>query len=85
MKIHLHIERVILDGFPVRETRGVLGALRQELARLLVEGGLSHQLSQGGVVPFVRGGEIIGGKNSHPERLGTRVARAVYTGIGVRK
>ena len=85
MKIHLHIERVVLDGVPVDQPRLLRKALEQELANRLMEGGLSPDLRSGGAVPSVRGGAIELSQRSHPTRLGSQIADAVYRGIGARK
>jgi hypothetical protein len=86
VNIHVHIERLVLDhDVPSSEVRGVGRSLQQELTRLLSAGGLSPQFLEGGALPSVRGGAI----GSHTDRaatpLGSRVARAVYEGIGTRK
>lgn len=85
MKIHLHIERLVLDGVPVDEPRVLRGALERELTCRLMEGGLSPDLRSGGAVPSVRGGAIELGQGSNSARLGTQIAGAVYPGIGARK
>ena len=56
MKIHLHIERLVLDGVAVDQPRVLRTAMEQELAGRLKEGGLSPELRSGGAVPSVRGG-----------------------------
>jgi hypothetical protein len=85
MKIHLHIERLILDGVAVDQPRILSKALEQELAGRLMEGGLSPELRSGGAVSSVRGGAIELGHGSHPAKLGTQIAGEVYRGIGARK
>ena len=85
MKIHLHIERVVLDGVPVDQPRILRRALQQELASRLMQGGLSPDLRSGGAVPSVRGGAVELGQGSPSARLGTQIAGAVYRGIGARK
>jgi hypothetical protein len=85
MKIHLHIERVVLEGVAVDQPRILRKALEQELTGRLKEGGLSPELSAGVAVPHMRGGEIERAQVSHPARLGTQIAGAVYRGIGARK
>jgi hypothetical protein len=59
--------------------------LEQELTGRLKEGGLSPELSAGVAVPHMRGGEITLGQGSHPARLGSQIAGAVYCGIGAGK
>ena len=82
MKIHLHIERLVLDGVAVDQPRILREALEHELMSRLKEGGLSRELRSGAVVPHVHGGAIELGQSSHSARLGSQIAGAVYRGIG---
>ena len=85
MKIHLHIDRLVLDGVAVDQHRILRRALEQELASRLMQGGLSLDLRSGGAVPSMRGSAIELGQGSNPTRLGAQIAGAVYRGIGARK
>ena len=85
MKIHLHIERVVLEGVAVDQPRILRKALEQELTGRLKEGGLSPELSAGVAVPHMRGGEIELARGSHSARLGTQIGGALYRGIGAKK
>ncbi len=67
MKIHLHIERLVLDGVAVDQPRILREALAQELTSRLTEGGLSPELRPGGALPYLRGGAIELGQGSEPE------------------
>lgn len=84
MKINLHIERLVLEGVQADQPRLLRQALEQELTGRLREGGLAQELSRGGAVPHVDGGSIglDQGTRSHPAKLGTQIAGAVYRGIG---
>jgi hypothetical protein len=84
MKIHLHVERLVLDGLPVtsNESAYVQAAVESELERLLTEGGLSHELQRGITVPGVRAGSLQFGEAQHAAGLGHGIARAVHEGIG---
>jgi hypothetical protein len=84
MTINVHIERLVLDD-PASsgDVRGVRRSLQHELTRLLREGGLSRELQDGAAVPSVRAGSI-GSADRAKTPLGSRVARAVYDGIGAR-
>ena len=55
MTIHVHIERLVLDGLPVTHAQGpqVRAAVEAELARWLAERGLAPGLAQGGAAPSV--------------------------------
>jgi hypothetical protein len=85
MNINVHIERVVLDGVPVDQPRSLRRALEQELTSRLTEGGLLPELRSGGAMPHVRGGAIELSRRSHPARLGSQIAGAVYRGIGARR
>ncbi len=85
MSVHVHIERLVMDGVAADGADGIGRGLERELARLLREGGLSHALRRGGAVPSVRGGDLVRRGDAHPETVGTNIAAAVYAGIGVGK
>jgi len=82
MKINVYIERVILDGVPVDHPRLVQRALEQELTHRLMEGRLPPELHRGAAVRHVSAGAIEISKGLPATKLGTRLAGAVYRGIG---
>jgi hypothetical protein len=82
-RINVSIERLVLDGLPIEPGQGnaVRKAVEAELSRLLVDGGIGHELASGGAVPSVPGGSIEIGEKSHPRNLGRQIAGAVYGGL----
>ena len=84
MNIHLHIERLVLDGLPLEHGQGahVQAAVEAELARLLTEGGVAEGWQTGGAVPEVRADPIHLGAGARPAEIGGQIARSVYGGIG---
>lgn len=84
MKVDLHIERLVLDGLPIdpADHPRLQEAVAAELTRLFAAGGVHRELRQGGAVPSVRAGAIEVGRAVDARGLGTRIARAVYGGIG---
>ncbi|MGH8527538.1 MAG: hypothetical protein ACREXY_26010 [Gammaproteobacteria bacterium] len=84
MKINLHIERLVLDGFPMERGRASLvqAAVEAELTRLLASGGLSDDLQSGSALYNVRTAGIQLANDGSPARLGEQIAGAVYGGIG---
>src|SRR5215471_11387998 len=84
MKIKLHIERLVLDGLPVSRLHGPLvqAAVERELTRLLMHGGLSHELRRGGAIAAVRGESIRLARQNQAGALGEQIGRAVYGSIG---
>lgn len=83
MNIHLHIERLILDGLPIERNQAshVQAAVEAELTRLLGDNGLAAALQAGGAIPSVRANEIQLG-DSNPTHMGNHIAQSVYSGIG---
>jgi hypothetical protein len=84
MNIHLHIERLVLDGLNIGPGQGsqVKAAVEAELSRLLTEGGLAPALQVNGAMQNVRANSIQTSGNTNPSRLGQEISRAVYGGIG---
>ena len=87
MKIHLHIDRLILEGLPVNSRQGpqIGSAIQEELTRLLEAHGLSGGLRRGISVPRMRVGTLQVSAESQPGKLGTGIARAVHEGLGSAK
>jgi ribulose kinase len=84
VNIRLHIDRLVLDGLHLSRHQSALvrAAVEHELDKLLVEGGLSPQLATGGSLAAITGGSIQATHQSRPSVLGTKIAAAVYSGIG---
>jgi len=80
MNIHLHIERLVLDGLTVdgRHAPLVREALEAELTRLLTHSGLSSGLQTGGVFRRLEGDAIDRGDQKMPAQLGQQIAKSVY-------
>ena len=84
MKIHLHIERLVLHGLPLSASERPLlqAAMEAELTQLLRNGELSDELRAGATLAQVRAGALRVGKESSPKKLGTDIAHAVHQGLG---
>lgn len=83
MRIHVHVESLVLDGVPVEEAGlpRVKEALAAELGRLLEEGGLARELAAGGAFAARRGGALHLTSARTPPALGREIGRAVYGGL----
>lgn len=79
--IELHIEELILHGFPHGDRYRVAEAIERELTRLFVEQGIPATLSHGGEVAFLNGDSFNVAPGSKVEAIGTQVAQSVYGGI----
>lgn len=84
MNINLHIERLILDGVPVKHRQRPLlqATIETELVRLLAAGELASNLLVGGSLPQVPAGTIQLTDENNPTPLGQQIAQAIYGGIG---
>jgi hypothetical protein len=83
MKISVHIEKLVLDGVPLRGAERPLlqAAVERELTRLLA-GGVSREFRGGASVAHVQGGAMrISGRET-PVQMGSGIASAVHQGIG---
>jgi|SRR5271165_4828852 len=79
MNINVHIERLILDGLPVKGSDGsiIQAAVETELSRLLGEQGLAGMST--GAVANLSAGPIELPRGSKPARLGHQIAQAIQT------
>ena len=82
--IHLHIERLILDGLPITRQQGpqVQAAVEAELTRLLTENGLAPELQSGGALPRLNANTIQLTPGGSPAQIGQQIAQSVYSGMG---
>jgi len=87
MNIHLHIERLVLDGLPITGQQAPLvqAAIEAEMTRLLTTQGLAANLQAGGALPTIRADALQFAPGSSPTHLGAQIAQAVYGGIGIAK
>jgi len=83
MKIHVHIERLVLDGLPVdRHSASLIQeAVQAELSRLFAESGASQSLLSGGAIPSLRTAPIQIAPQSKPNSFGHNIAEAVHGGF----
>jgi len=82
--IHLHIERMNLEGIdmPITQHGELQAALTAELTRLLAEGGLSPSLAQGGAYDQAPTDRMILSDQPQPDTMGRQIAQSIYGGIG---
>ena len=84
MNLRIHIERLVLDGLPLGPADGpvVQMAVEAELTRLLMQGGLSPELTANTALPARAGAALPMQDGATPAEMGHGIARAVYGGIG---
>lgn len=81
MRLDLHIDRLVLEGFSPAEGRVVGRALERELARLVARDGLPAGLDARGSIPRIDAGTVGLGRTARPAAAGRQLARRVYNGL----
>lgn len=81
MKIHVHIDRLVLDDVGVAREHGpvVSDAVERELARLMA--GIPHANFACRAVSSVRAPEILHGAEDPAQITGARIAGSVHSAI----
>lgn len=84
MNVELHIERLVLDGLPVRPggRAALTGALGDELRLLIETGGIPPELMGGGAIPRLTAPLVPIPPAAAASPLGRAIARSVYTSLG---
>lgn len=82
MKIHLHIDRLIVEGLHISSTHGgpLKAALSAELSRLLATQEWSSSLRSESVA-YLRGNTFSAAPSDSPRQLGNKIAKAVHGGV----
>jgi hypothetical protein len=79
--IHLHIEELVLHGFPSRDRHRIGEAMQRELTRLFTEERTPPALAKSAEIDRLNGGTFPMTTAPRPEATGTQVARAVFGGF----
>jgi hypothetical protein len=77
-QIELHIEELILHGFPPDRRYAIAQAIEMKLTRLLTEQKIPAALKQDGIVRSINAGSIHINNESKSEATGNKIANAVY-------
>ncbi len=79
-RVELHIEELVLEGFPAGDRYRIGDAVERELARLLEVRGVPGNFSRAGEIERIDGGSFEVARGSRAEWVGVQVARAAYEG-----
>ncbi len=79
--VKMHIEELVLYGFATGDRYRIGAAVRNELERLLVEGGLAAALVESRSIEALDGGSFSFAPGAKAQTIGTHAARAVYGGL----
>lgn len=83
--IVVHIDRLVLDGIPLYQADSprFQRAIEGELAQLLREGGISHDLMTGGPRPNLPDHSPVLTMDKDSKIAGKQIAKEVYRRIGI--
>jgi hypothetical protein len=80
--VEMHIEELVLHGFPPGDRYMISDAIESELVRLLGDQGVPNSLHVESAADELSGATFITSQNTKPLAIGRSVARAVYQGLG---
>ncbi len=82
MAVDLHIEELVLHGFPSRDRHRIADAMRLELMRLLRAGGAQQGLGKASLASDrIAGGSFRVKADGTPQAAGQEIARAVFRSL----
>ncbi|MBN1262102.1 MAG: hypothetical protein JXB35_15595 [Anaerolineae bacterium] len=79
--VRVHIETLVLEGFPPQEQGRIARAVEQELARLYATQETGRVIPETGVIDHVDAGSFEVAPGASPDAIGAQVARAIYRGL----
>jgi len=79
--VKLHIEELVLHGFPPGDRYRIAEEVQLELERLFAEGGVSRRLAMDGEAAAVDAGAFELRRGARTDAIGAPIAQAVYRGI----
>jgi hypothetical protein len=79
--IELHIEELVLDGFPVQDGDVIATTVRQELGRLMSEGDVPSRLMQSNDIGQLDISTVELESGTDAEATGRRIAASIYGGL----
>lgn len=77
--VTLHIEELVLTGFPSGSRHAIADAVQAELARLMGDGGIGNALARGGNYDELRGDAFMLAPRFGPQASGRAIAERLYT------
>ena len=79
--VDLHIEELVLEGFPHLDRARLGMAIGEALAHLIETQGIPAGLAQEGAIASLEGGTFTVPPESNPQAIGEQIARAIYGGL----
>ncbi len=79
--IELHIEELVLDGFPSQDKNRIASVVQQELQHLLSKGELPQRMMRSDDITRLDGGAIQVEPGAPAKSTGSKIARNLYGGL----
>ncbi|NCD71685.1 hypothetical protein [Mucilaginibacter agri] len=79
--IELHIEKLVLKGFPPSQRQHIQAAVQAELTRLFTEKGVPSSFSTGKNIRYINGGAFNSKQGEKGETTGNSIARSLYKNL----
>lgn len=76
--VRVHIEELVLHGFPANSRYSIGDATQRELTRLLTERGVPQRMAEPGETARINAGSFQVRQGARPNVIGALVANAVY-------
>jgi hypothetical protein len=80
-KVNLHIEELVLHGFPPTDSRSVGDALTRELGMLFGQQRIPESITKGAETDHIDAGAFHVAPNAKAKAIGQHAARAIYKGL----
>jgi hypothetical protein len=81
MQVHLHIERLVLEGVDAGDRAALSAAIEAELAKLLRRPGAIEALGAARQIDRTDGGSFRTAGEAGVEAMGASLARAIHRGL----
>jgi len=79
--MELHIQEIVLHGFPRMDYHQVREALQQQLTMLLTQKGLGSSFCGGDRLPYLEGGQFFVPANAGVGDMANRMAGTIYDSL----
>lgn len=79
--LRVHIETLVLEGFPPQDRGRVARAVEQELTRLYAAREAGRMVPRASIIDHMDAGSFDVAPGTLPDAIGAQIARAIYGGL----
>lgn len=81
MSVHVHIERLVLEGVASTDRHRIGAAVERELAHLIAQDGLPDRRQEATSTERVRGKDLNIGQQQNATEFGVSIAQSIFGGL----